>query len=87
MFSYHKSHSIRDGGQNTKKKTAIDHNQRVYQPTLDEKISMSKKLSLPLNHDEQVCRTEIYQPIHVASTQGDSKSFKLLFPNCPIAQD
>ena len=49
---------------------------------------------LPLNQAEQVCRAEIYQALHVAhsnysfaSTQGDSKRFKLMFPNCPIAQD
>ena len=54
---------------------------------------MSEKTSLPLNHTEQVCRTEMYQPLHVAhsnyysfaSTQGDSKRFKFMFPNCPIA--
>ena len=54
---------------------------------------MSEKTSLPLNHTEQFFRAEVYQALHVAhsnyslaSTQGDSKRFKLMFPNCPIAQ-
>ena len=66
VSSHHKYHSIKDGGQNTKKKLAIDPNQQVFQPTLDGKISMSVKTSLPLNHAEQVCRAEIYQAFHIA---------------------
>ena len=53
---------------------------------------MSEKTSLPLDHAEQVCRAEIYQALYVAhsnysfaSTQGDSKRFRLMFPNFPIA--
>ena len=93
-MSSHKSHSIKDGSQNKKKKPAIDPTQRVFQQTLDGKISMGEKTYLPLNQGEQVCRADIYQALHVAhsnyffaSTQGDSKRFKLMFPNCPIAQD
>ena len=48
---------------------------------------------LPLEHTEQVCGTEIYQALHFVhsnyyfgSTQGHSKRFKLMFPNCPIAE-
>ena len=65
VSSHHKSHSIKDGGQNTKKKPAIDSSQWVFQPTLDGKISMSEKTSLPLNHSEQFFRTEIYEALHV----------------------
>ena len=93
VSSYHKSRSVKNGEQNTKKKPAIDPNQRVFQPNLDAKISMSEKTSLPPNHAGQVSRAEIYQTLHVAhsncsfaSTQGYSKRFKLMFPNCPIAQ-
>ena len=90
---HHKSHSIKDSGQNTKKKPAIDAIQQVFQPTLDRKISMREKTLLPCNHAEQVFRAEIYQALHVvhsnyssASTQGESKRFKLIFRNCPIVQ-
>ena len=65
MSSHHKSHSIEDGGINTKKKPAIDLNQSVFQPTLDEKVSICKMTFLPLNHAEQVCRAELYQALHV----------------------
>ena len=52
MSSHHKSHSIKVGGQNKKKKPAIDPIQRVFQQTLDGKISMGEKTSLPLNQAE-----------------------------------
>ena len=45
VSSHHKYYSIEDGGQHTKKKGAIDSNERVFQPTQDEKISMSEKTS------------------------------------------
>ena len=99
MSSYHKSHSIKDSAKNWEKKPAIDPSQHVFQSTLDGKISMSEKSSLPLNHVEQLCRVdifqalhEIFQALHVAhsfysfdSTQVSSKRFRLMFPNCPIA--
>ena len=91
VFSHHKSHSIKDDGKNTKRKPAIDPSQQVFQPTLDGKIGMSEKTSLPPNHADYVCSAEIYQDLHVAqwnysfaSTQGDSR-FSIMFPNRPIA--
>ena len=54
---------------------------------------MSEKTSLPFKHAGQVFRAEIYQALYVAhsnysfaSTQEDSKRFKRMFLNCPIAQ-
>ena len=93
VSSHHKSHSIKDGGQNTKKKPAIDPNQRIFHLSLDRKIGMSEKTFLPLKHAELVSRTDIYHVLHVAysnysfaSTEGESKRFKFMIPHCPIAQ-
>ena len=41
VSSHHKSHSIKDGAKNTKKKPAIDPSQQVFQPILGGKISIS----------------------------------------------
>ena len=99
MSSYHQSHSINDSAKNREKKPAIDPSQQVFQSTLDGKIRMSEKSSLPLNHVEQDCRVDIFQALHdifqalhVAhsfypfdSTRVSSKRFRLMFPNYPIA--
>ena len=59
VFSHHKSHSIKDDGKNTKRKPAIDPSQQVFQPTLDGKIGMSEKTSLPPNHADYMLLNEI----------------------------
>ena len=86
------SHSIKDGGKNTKEKPANDPSQQGLHPTLVGKISMIEKTPSYLNHAKQVCRAKIYQALHVARsnysfapTQGDSKRFRSMFPNLPMA--
>ena len=65
-ISHHKSHCLKDAGQSTNKKPATDPSQRIFQPTLDEKISTSEKMSLSLSHAEQLSRAEIHRALHVA---------------------
>ena len=83
MSPHHKSHSIKDGGKKHKEKVSYWSQSTRF---------TANQTSLPLNHAEQVCRAEIYLALHVAHsnyslafTQGDSKRFRLMFPNCLVA--
>ena len=93
VLSHQKSHSIQDGGENSKKTSVIDPKQRVFQLSFDGSVSMGEKVGMPFNLTEQICKAELYQALHVAeynhsfsSTKDDSKRFKLMFPNDAIAQ-
>ena len=94
VLSHQNSHSVENGGNNTKKKASTDPKQRVFmQSSLDGKLAMSENTALPFTEAEQISRAEIYQALHVAdsnysfnSTQMDSKRFKLRFPYSAIAQ-
>ena len=86
VVSHQKCHSVGDGGENTKKKKD-NSNQLTFSSS-----GVLQLKSIVLSLDDQVATAEIYQALQVvvanysfASTNSDSKRFKLMFPNSPVA--
>ena len=93
VVSHQKSHSVKDGGKNDKKKAANDPKQTVFQPSAAGVINIGSSTTLTLTHAEKVCRAVIYRALQVAhcnysfnSAQGDAAMYKAMFPSSPVAQ-